>query len=338
MGISRADFGTLPDGRKAELFTLTNPAGLIAKITNYGGRITSILTPDIKGDLGEVILGYDTLSPYLTDPYYLGATIGRYANRIGGVGFELNGMTHNLVQNEGHNQLHGGDGFENKLWAASIDHEALILRYSSPDGEGGFPGNVDVTLTISWTTDADLRIGYLAITDTPCPINLTNHAYFNLSDDPDIRGHMAKINAHAYLLKDETGIPTGEIQDVKASAVDLRRAAIIGHRFNSCALPTGFDHSYIIDGEGLREAATVSAPSTGRSVTLLTTQPGLQFYTGFGLKNGRGREGEVWLEFAGFCLEGQHHPDSPNHPHFPDTTLRPGETYKQTQIYRFGAT
>lgn len=335
MSISRADFGTLPDGRKAELFTLTSPAGLIAKITNYGGRVTSILTPDRLGNLAEITLGYDNLDPYLTDPYYLGATIGRYANRIGGAAFDLDGTTYNLLKNEGDTHLHGGDGFEHKLWAAEIKLETLILRYSSPNGEGGYPGNVDVTLHISWDTGVDLRIDYKASTDAPCPINLTNHTYFNLSHDIDVRGHTAIVNARQYLLTNEDSIPTGERKGVKNSALDLRSGAIIGNRFNSCALPEGYDHSYVIDGEALRDAATVSAPDTGRSVTLLTTQPGLQFYTGIGLKGAAGRCGEIWPEFAGLCLEGQHHPDSPNHHHFPNTIVRPGETYMQTQIYRF---
>ena len=337
MSISRADFGTLPDGRKAELFTLTSRSGLIAKITNYGGRITSIRTPDRKGEFGEITLGYDRLRPYISDPYFLGATIGRYANRIGGARFELDGIVHNLISNEGKNQLHGGDGFEHKLWAAHIDGKVLTLRYASPAGEGGFPGNVDVTLEISWATNTDLKIDYRATTDAPCPINLTNHAYFNLSHKPDIRGHKAKINAQTYLLKDDADIPTGEIKPVKASVLDLTGGAVIGHRFNRCALPNGYDHSYVVNGAGLRKAATLSAPDTGRSLTLLTTQPGLQFYTGGAMKNVMGREGELWPEFAGLCLEGQHHPDSPNHAHFPDTILRPADTYRQTQIYRFEA-
>lgn len=335
MPISRADFGSLPDGRKAEIFTLTNRGGLSAKITNYGGRITSIITPDYAQNFDEITLGYDTLAPYLEDESYLGATIGRYANRMCGAQFTLEGQTFDLTANEGKNQLHGGGGFHSRLWEAYCDQNRLTLEYRSPAKDDGYPGNMDVTLHIYWDSDTDLRIDYHAVTDAPCPINLTNHAYFNLGDTDDISGHIAAIHAQQYLIRDDNNIPTGEITTVQNSSLDLRQDATIGHRFNACALPQGFDHSYVIDGQGLRRAATIYEPKNQRRVTLLTTQPGMQFYTGYHLDGAAGRDGQRLAPFAGLCLEGQHHPDSPNHPHFPDTILRPGETYQHTQIYRF---
>lgn len=335
MTVTQSGFGRLPGGQQAILYTLSNGSGLTASITPYGARMTSIKTPGRGGDFGEILLGYDAITPYLTDPYYLGATIGRYANRIGGAAFEVDGKKYNLTRNEGANHLHGGSGFHTKLWDADVDEGALIFRHISPHGEDGYPGDLSVILRIYWDNDKDLRLDYSAQTDAPCPINLTNHNYFNLGKNADIRDHSAQIFADHYLPTDPAHVPKGEIASVAQTSLDLRRPAIIGHRFNACALPDGFDHSYVTAGNGLRTAATVSAKDTGRMVTLLTTQPGLQFYTGVGLKGGTGRNGEIWPAFAGLCLEGQHHPDSPNICAFPDTVLRPGETYTQTQIYRF---
>ncbi|WP_017930883.1 aldose epimerase family protein [Robiginitomaculum antarcticum] len=335
MSISQRHFGHMPDGRAVSLYSLVSTAGLTASITPYGARTSSIQTPDNTGALGENVLGYDSLEPYLSDPYFLGATLGRYANRIGAAVFELSGVPHRLTRNDGANHLHGGSGFHTKLWTAEVDRDALVLRYVSPEGEDGYPGNLSAQLRIYWDNERDLRLDYSAQTDAPCPVNLSNHTYFNLGYSPDIKDHSAQILAGYYLPTDTQGIPTGAIDPVEKTPLDLRSSAIIGHRFNACALPTGFDHSYVINGEGLRTAAIVRAPETGRRVALLTTQPGLQFYTGAHLKGSIGRDGKARPAFAGLCLEGQHHPDSPHHSLFPNTVLQPAETYQQTQIYQF---
>ncbi len=348
--VTSASFGNLPDGREATLYTLTNSNGMVVKITNYGGTITSILVPDKEGNMGDVTLGYDSVEEYVAGNPFFGAIAGRYANRIAKGKFKIDGATYTLAINNGENHLHGGiEGFDKKLWdTTSFENEqgvGITLEYVSPDGEEGYPGTLTSRVTYTLTDDNAIQIDYESTTDKSTVINLTNHAYFNLKDGgaSDILGHEMHIIADQYVPTDAGNIPLGELADVEGTPFDFRTAMAIGARIEEDDIQLeygfGYDHNYVLnkDGEGLQLAAEVYDAASGRFMEVLTMEPGVQLYTGNHLAKGsfKRRDGGVYGIRSGFCLETQHYPDSPNQSHFPSPRLDPGETYKTTTVYRF---
>ena len=348
MQIDKRDFGKLQDGTTVDIYTLKNRNGIEVEITNYGGAVVSIKTPDRRGQMADIALGYDDPLGYVADASYFGALIGRYANRIALGKFTLNGVEYKLAQNNGVNHLHGGvRGFNKALWQARearrSDGVALELTYSSKDGEESYPGNLTVTTTYVLTNKNELRIEYSATTDKETIVNLTHHSYFNLAGagSGDILSHQVKINADKFTPVDETLIPTGELKAVKGTPFDFSRPTAIGSRINQSdnqlVLGKGYDHNFVLikKGKELSLAASVYEPSSGRVLDMWTTEPGMQLYTGNFLDKVRGKAGKVYNFRGGFCLEAQHFPDSPNKPTFPSTVLKPGERYTQTTVYRF---
>ncbi len=349
MTIQQKPFGTTPAGQAVELFTLSNSAGLVAKVTNFGGILTSLQTPDRDGNLGEITLGFDNLAGYLGEHPYFGATIGRFGNRIVDGKFNMNGQLFCLAKNEnGINHLHGGEiGFDKVVWTAkpieSDSNSGVELSYLSVDGEEGYPGNLSVRVTYSLTDENELRIDYSAQTDKPTPINLTNHTYFNLADagKGDALGHILSLNADRFLPINEKLNPTGSLASVADTPMDFRKPMVIGQRIAD--VPGGYDHCYVInrpDNEALgarklQPTAKVFEPTSGRLMEILTTEPGVQLYTGNYLDGLAGRSGTKYQQHHGFCLETQHFPDSPNQPGFPETILQPGQTYTHSTIHRF---
>ncbi|MCA8832569.1 aldose epimerase family protein [Hymenobacter pini] len=341
-----SSFGRLPDGTDVQLYTLTNAHGLKATISTYGGTVTSLLVPDKAGQLGDMVLGFDSLAGYQSPEYrksgpYFGALIGRYGNRIAKGRFTLDGKEYTLATNNGPNHLHGGlKGFDKVVWQAqpgsSAQGQTLTLTYRSKDGEEGYPGNLNVTVVYTLTPDDALQIDYAATTDKATPVNLTNHSYFNLSGGKDVLGHEVTLPADRYTVVDASLIPTGELRPVKGTPFDFTSAHTIGERI--AQVPGGYDHNWVLtQTDGLHEAATVYESTTGRTMTVRTTEPGLQFYTGNFLDGSlKGKGGKVYGKHAGFCLETQHFPDSPNQPAFPSTILQPGQTLRSTTSYTFG--
>ncbi len=342
-GIQKEPFGV-------NLYTLTNRNGLRARITNYGGILVSLEVPDRDGNLGNVVLGFDTLRAYLNGHPYFGALIGRVGNRIAGGRFTLDGNEYILARNNGPNHLHGGIiGFDKVIWQAeqldSSEGPALKLTYLSRDQEEGYPGNLSVEVTYTLTNDDELRIDYTATTDSPTPVNLTQHSYFNLAGagSGDILGHELMLNADNYLPVDDTLIPTGEIAPVAGTFMDFTNPTAIGARIDQIRgdhFAGGYDHCYVLNKDGGMESPSLAArvfdPGSGRVMEIFTTEPGMQFYTGNFLNGSlTGPDGVIYHKHYGFCLEAQHYPDSVNQPDFPSTILRPGEVYRQTTIYRF---
>ncbi|NVO86236.1 aldose epimerase family protein [Hymenobacter terrestris] len=340
-------FGEAPDGTAVQLFTLQNAHGMRATITNYGGIITSLLVPDRAGQLGDVVLGFDTLAEYVRESPYFGALIGRYGNRIARGRFSLDEKEYQLATNNGPNHLHGGQrGFDKVVWhatpGATAAGQTLTLQYTSPDGEEGYPGTLAVTVVYTLTHNNTLRIDYTATTDQATPVNLTNHSYFNLSAGltADVLGHELTLNADNYTVVDDELIPTGELRPVAGTAMDFRQPHTIGARIAQVPGPPpgGYDHNWVLNGQGMRPVARVYEPVSGRTLEVHTDQPGLQFYSGNQLNGSlTGKNGQWYGQYAGFCLETQHFPDSPNHPNFPSTVLRPGETLRTSTAYLFGA-
>lgn len=347
--VSRSPFGTMPDGTPVELFTLTNAGGIEARVTNYGGIIVSLKVPDRAGQFADVVLGYDALDGYLKQNPYFGAIIGRYGNRIGNARFTLDGVTYKLPANNGPNTLHGGiKGFDKVVWQAEPferDGEVgLVFRYTSADGEEGFPGRLDTTVTYTLTDRNELAFDYHAVTDKPTHVNLTQHSYFNLAGDGtrDVLAHEVRLNADRYTPVDETLIPTGELAPVEGTPFDFRQSTAIGERINAdhpqIRIGRGYDHNFVVNrtGDGLALVARVIEPSSGRTIEVESTEPGVQFYTGNFLDGTiTGKNGHVYNKRSGICLETQHYPDSPNQPSFPSTTLNPGETYTSRTVYTF---
>jgi aldose 1-epimerase len=340
------EFGKLPSGETVELYTLKNAKGVEADISTYGGVIVSLKVPDRSGALGDIVLGFDDLKGYLTPPPYFGALIGRYGNRIGHAQFTLDGVTYKLFKNDGDNSLHGGKrGFDKVLWKAKPgDGQSLELTYLSKDGEEGYPGNLSVTVVYTLTDNNELKIDYSATTDKDTVLNLTNHSYFNLAGqgEGDILNHQIMINADKFTPVDKGLIPTGELRDVANTPLDFRQPHVIGERIGSdyeqIVLGGGYDHNFVLkrSGDGLSLAARVTEPKSGRVMEVLTTQPAIQFYTGNFLDGTlKGKGGKVYARRSALCLETQHYPDSPNHPDFPTTELKPGEQYHTTTVYRF---
>ena len=342
--VSKQSFGKTPDGAAINIYTLVNRS-LEARITNFGGIVVSLKVPDKNGTPADVVLGYDSLDGYLTNPAYLGAIIGRYGNRIAGGKFTLDGKTYTIPQNNGSNALHGGTkGFNKAVWDAKEIPNGIELNYTSPDGDQGFPGNLKMTVRYT-VTNTDLKIEYSATTDKDTVVNLTNHSYFNLKGqgNGDILQHQVKINAKRYTPVDANLIPTGELATVEGTPFDFPKLTAVGARINDdneqLKLGKGYDHNFVLDGGGgkLAEAAEVYEPASGRLMEVWTDQPGVQFYTGNFLDGISGKEGKVYQQRFALCLETQHFPDSPNHPKFPSTELKPGHKYHSVTIYRFSA-
>jgi len=340
---TKSDFGKLPNGKSVEQYTLTNSKGAFCKIMTYGGIITELHVPDKNGKLGDVVLGFDNLDRYLNGHPYFGAITGRFANRIAKGKFTLDGKTYSLAINNGPNHLHGGlKGFDKVVWLATGPKKQgqafLQLEYTSPDGEENYPGSLHTSVTYTWTDKNELRIDYLATTDKPTILNLTNHSYFNLAGTGDILGHEMMVNATHFTPTDDTLIPTGEFMPVYGTPLDFTNPKCIGEDIQRLESHShrGYDHNFIVrKDKGVNLAARASEPTTGRVMEVLTDQPGMQLYTGNFLKETPGKAGQVYRKNSGFCLETQHFPDSPNHPNFPSTVLRPGEVYRTTTIYRF---
>ncbi|MGB3802182.1 MAG: aldose epimerase family protein [Lewinella sp.] len=337
-------FGDTPEGA-ADVYTLTNDNGMEVDITNYGGIITAIRVPDRDGNVADVAHGFPTVEGYLGEDPYFGALIGRYGNRIGNATFTLDGETYELPANDGGNTLHGGpEGFHTKLWNATALNEdnSVELQRTSPDGEEGYPGNLDVTVRYTLTDDNELRIEYEATTDQATPVNLTNHSYFNLSGSGTILDHVLMIDADAITPVNSTLIPTGELQDVAGTPFDFREPTAIGERIDAeneqLGFGQGYDHNWVLNSGGgsLTSVATLYDPSSGRMMEVLTTEPGLQFYSGNFLDGSfTGKDDTSYALRSALCLETQHYPDSPNQPDFPSTILEPGDTYASETVYRF---
>ena len=342
--MQKQPFGTLGDGTAVDLYTLTNRNGLEARIINYGGILVSLRAPDRAGNLADVVLGFDTLDEYVRHNPFFGCLVGRYGNRIANGRFTLNGVEYKLVQNDGQNHLHGGTrGFDKVVWEAlEAEDNKLQLRYRSRDGEEGYPGTLDVQVIYTLTDADEWRIDYAATTDRDTVLNLTNHTYFNLGSAETILDHEMQLHASHYTATKPDLIPNGEILPVHDTPLDFNTPQRIGDRIDSAFEPIkmagGYDHNYIVNGQPgeLRLAARVTEPVSGRVLEARTDQPGVQFYSGNFLTGAIvGKGGRPMVRRAGFCLETQHYPDSPNQPTFPSTVLRPGETYSTTTIYKF---
>ena len=347
--VTKAAFGTTRDGKSVDLYTLTNAHGIEVRAITYGGIIISLRVPDRGGQFDDVALGYDSLDGYLTVSPYFGAIIGRYGNRIAKGKFTLDGKAYALATNDGPNHLHGGvKGFDKVVWQAESfegkDGVGVVFTYTSPDGEEGYPGNLAAKVTYTLTDQNELIFDYQATTDKATPLNLTQHTYFNLAGDGkrDILGHELTLSSDHFTPIDKTLIPTGEIRSVEGTPFDFTKPTAIGARINEqdeqLIFGRGYDHNFVLirKGEGLSLAARVYNPTTGRVMEAYTTEPGVQFYSGNFLDGTiTGKQGHVYKQRYGFCLETQHFPDSPNKPSFPSTILRPGQTYHSRTVYKF---
>ncbi|HVX67230.1 MAG TPA: aldose epimerase family protein [Bryobacteraceae bacterium] len=344
--MSKQEFGKTPDGEAVQLYTLANKHGMEAKITTYGGRVVSLKTPDRNGKLDDVTLGFDNLDSYLKENPYFGAIVGRYGNRIAHGRFKLNGVEYKLAQNNGENSLHGGlKGFDKVVWKVKdAGPQFLELGYLSRDGEEGYPGNLDTTVRYTLTDNNELRIDYSATTDKDTVLNLTNHTYFNLGGEENILEHELTLFADRFTPVDKGLIPTGELRSVAGTPFDFRKSTPIGARIEAddeqIRLGGGYDHNFVLNrkGNSLAPAATAYDPKSGRVLEVLTTEPGVQFYTGNFLDGTlTGKGGRAYQRRSAFCLETQHYPDSPNHPDFPTTVLKPGARYHSTTVWKFSA-
>ncbi|HEV2066617.1 MAG TPA: aldose epimerase family protein [Thermomicrobiales bacterium] len=351
-GPTSEPFGEV-DGAPVERYTLRNGSGMDVSILTYGGIVQSLVVPDRNGIGDDVVLGFDTIEEYVENSPYFGAIVGRYANRIAEGRFELDDVTYELAINNPPNALHGGErGFDKVIWTAaevdSPDGPSLALSYTSPDGEEGYPGTLDVTVTYTVTWDNQLRIAYAATTDAPTVVNFSNHSYFNLAGEGSgsILDHELQFNASAYTPVSNTLIPTGEIAPVTGTAFDFTTAHPIGENIRNASdeqirIGLGYDHNVVLERNGaddttMIQAAVVTEPISGRVMTISTTEPGVQFYSG-NLLTGAfgGKSGRTYRQSDAFCLETQHFPDSPNQPGFPTTVLRPGETFSSMTVYAF---
>lgn len=347
-GIQRESFGTTPDGERVELFTLTS-SGAQAQVLTRGAAIRSLRVPGRDGHLGDVVLGYESLDGYLGDRAYLGAVVGRFANRIRAGRFELDGTEYQLPLNDGPNHLHGGPrGFHSVVWTAEPVRSAggvgVALRYTSPDGEQGYPGRLEVEVVYTLTDDSALIVQYRAVTDRQTPINLSQHAYFNLAGagEGSVLDHEVMVAADAYVPIDASGIPLGEVEPVHGTPFDFTTPHALGARIDAehpqLRAGHGYDHTLVLRGPAgeLRPAARVVEPVSGRTLEVLTTEPGVQLYSGNHLDGVHGKGGRIYGRRSGFCLETQHFPDSPNQPGFPSSVLRPGREFSSRTVFRFG--
>lgn len=353
LNVSQTSFGQSPAGVPADLFTLTNANGLVVKITNFGGIITEIHAPDKHGVFADINLGFDHIEPYYKDSPYFGALIGRFGNRIAHGKFSLDGETYQLATNNGNNHLHGGlVGFDKVVWDATSFETAnsvgITLKYLSVDGDQGYPGNLDVTVVYELTNENEILVKYHAVTDKATPVNLTQHAYFNLqgkpggADSSDILNHEIMINADRFTAITDEAIPTGELPLVANTPFDFRSPRLIGEKIHNddeqLKNGNGYDHNFVLNKSYAKElslAARVYEANTGRVLEVFTQEPGVQFYTGNWMDGSLTGKGWHYTRRSGFCLEPQHFPDSPNQPHFPTTILRPGEEYTSVMSYKF---
>jgi aldose 1-epimerase len=349
--VKKQAFGKMADGTPVDLYTLTNEKGMQVEITTYGGAVVSLTAPDRHGKYADVVLGMDSVAGYQHQTAFFGALIGRYGNRIGNAQFHLDGKAYHLPKNDGQNTLHGGNmGFDKHAWTATEAHDpagpALELTYVSKDGEEGFPGTLTAKVVYTLTAENELRIDYTATTDKDTVLNLTNHSYFNLAGagEGTVLDHQVMIDADRFTPVDAGLIPTGELKPVKGTPFDFTKATAIGARIGAddqqLKDAKGYDHNFVLNarGTGLRKAAEVYEPKSGRVVDVWTTEPGLQFYTGNFLDGTvKGKGGKAYPFRGAFCMETQHFPDSPNKPSFPSTELKPGQTYHTTTAYRFSA-
>ncbi|MED5597789.1 aldose epimerase family protein [Janthinobacterium sp. P210006] len=349
VSVTQAPFGILPDGSHVSVFTLRNRQGMQVKVLDFGAIISEIHVPDRDGTFADVVLGFERIEPYLANSAYLGAVIGRFGNRIAEGRFSLDGKDYQLAVNNAPNHLHGGtQGFHQVMWRAEPftkeDAVGIAFTRSSPDGEDGYPGQLDVTVVYELDNDNALSLRYHAVTDQATPVNLTNHSYFNLAGQGDILGHEVTINADRYLPVDAGSIPTGELADVSGTPFDLRQSTVVGDRI---ALPheqirigRGYDHNFVLNqkpGQLLNLAATVRDPVSGRVMQVYTQEPGVQFYSGNFLDGSQYGKLRANSYRSALCLETQHFPDAPNQAHFPNTILRPGQVYRTETVYRFSA-
>ncbi|WP_300756083.1 aldose epimerase family protein [Janthinobacterium sp.] len=347
VSVSKAPFGVLPDGTQATAYTLANRQGLRIKVLDFGAIIQAVHAPDRHGEVADVVLGFDGIAPYLRNSWYLGAVVGRFANRIARGRFSLDGCDYSLAVNNGVNHLHGGEqGFHQVLWAAEPYQKdgaaGVVFTRSSPDGEDGYPGRLDVTLVYELNDDNALSLRYHAVTDQATPVNLTNHSYFNLAGQGDILAHEVMIGADRYTPVDAGSIPTGELADVAGTPFDLRRATAVGDGIDAAheqiRFGHGYDHNFVLNKQAessLDLAVSVRDPASGRVLQVYTQAPGVQLYTGNFLDGSQtGKQGPLQRRGA-LCLETQHFPDSPNQPHFPDCIVRPGKPYQMETVYRF---
>jgi aldose 1-epimerase len=349
--VTKQEFGKTADGQPVDLYILRNRHGVEAAITNYGGSVVWLKTPDAQGRMADIALGFDNLQGYLGKQPYFGAIVGRYGNRIAQAKFTLNGKQYTLAKNDGENSLHGGlKGFDKQVWTAQAETkpegQVLTLKYRSKDGEEGYPGNLDVTVTYTLTDDNDLHIAYQATTDKDTVLNLTNHTYFNLAGQGkgDILGQLMAINASRFTPVDAGLIPTGELRQVAGTPFDFRNPKPIGKDIGASdeqlKLGRGYDHNFVLDrrDEGLAPAAKAVDPVSGRVLEVWTTEPALQFYTGNFLDGTlQGKGGAAYPQRSGFCLETQHYPDSPNQKAFPGTVLKAGQEYRSETVWKFRA-
>lgn len=349
VSLSRAPYGTTPDGRPIEVFTLTNKGGVEARLMNLGATLISLKTPDRNGQLGDIVLGFDTFEGWKNNAAFFGVVVGRYGNRIAKGQFSLDGTSYTLARNNAPNHLHGGvKGFDKAVWNAEASEgeggPTVEFTYTSPDGEEGYPGTLRASVRYTLTDANELRLDYAATTDKKTIVNLTNHAYFNLAGTGNILGHELQINADRFTPVDSTLIPTGELKSVAGTPFDFRQPQAIGARIEQVdeqiRFGGGYDHNWILNGPAgtLSLAARATDPQSGRVLEVRTTEPGVQFYTGNFLDGTLvGKGGTPYAKRAGFCLETQHFPDSPNHPAFPTTVLEPGSRYRTTTVFAFSA-
>jgi aldose 1-epimerase len=340
-GITEKSFGNY-DNQPVTEYTLTNSSGMHVSVLNYGGTVTKLIVPDKNGNQGDVVLGFDSFDGYLqkNDPYF-GSLVGRYANRIANGKFTLDGKTYTLAGNDHGNSLHGGNkGYDKVIWMAEkLGDTSLKLIYQSKDGEEGYPGNLTAQVIYTLGSNNSLKLDYMATTDKATPVNLTNHCYFNLSagKDSTILNHELQLNADKYTPVNDKLIPTGKIADVKGTPMDFRSPKSIGKDIQN--VKGGFDHNWVLNrtGNSLEKAATVYEPNSGRYMEVFTTEPGIQFYSGNFLDGTlqHTKDAQKYVQHGALCLETQHYPDSPNEPSFPNTILKPGETYRHTTVYKF---
>ena len=350
MTITSAPWGSTQSGEAVTLFTLSNGT-ITSRITNYGGIIVSLETPDKEGKLADIVLGKDDLAAYEAGHPFFGTITGRYANRIAGAKFTLDGTEYKInTGGKAKHTLHGGKvGFDKKVWQArtvkKADEVGLVLHYTSADGEEGYPGELACIVSYWLTADNTLRIEYEATTSKPTVVNLTNHSYFNLAghDKGDVLGQELQISADQFTVTDADLIPTGEVKSLLGTPLDFTQPTLIGARigadFEPLKFGAGYDHNYVLSSKsaGLKPSAIARDPASGRQMEVSTTCPAVQLYTANHMKDVVGKKGAVYPKHAAFCLETQHYPDSPNHPEFPSTVLRPGETYRQTTVFTFSA-
>lgn len=342
MELKKEKFGEV-EGEQVFAYTITNQNKMTVELISYGGRLTHLWVPDAEGNLADVVAGYDSLAEYVAGTNYFGAVVGRYANRIARGSFTLEEKMYQLVRNDGANHLHGGvEGFNKKMWHAAdfifADSAGVVFTLTSPDGDEGYPGTLQVQVTYTLTNQNELKIDYQAATDASTVINLTHHSYFNLDghNSGSIFNHKLQINGEAYLPVDQSLIPTGEMKPVEGTPMDFRQPHVIGQRI--AEVPGGYDHTWVLNDEkdsALQLAARLWAPTSGRILEVYTDQPGIQFYSGNMLDNDQGKQGAVYAPHDALCLETQHFPDSPNHPEFPSVVLKPGEKFESQTVYKF---